>query len=139
MYEGASFFTIPCFFILSFWMKLLLTPVAELNNQDTKLLNVQKFLPSYTNKLNEIIHLTRHSKTLYENIQYGKKTSTLVILLLIYICIFLKLFVLCQIYLKKTFFYKEWLEFYKLTWFFKNLFSFLMAAMVVFTKNHVKL
>ena len=71
-------------------MKLLLTPVAELNNQDTKLLNVQKFLPSHTNKLNEIINLTRHSKTLYENIQYGKKTSTLVILLLIYICIFLK-------------------------------------------------
>ena len=59
-------------------MKLLLTPVAELNNQDTKLLNVQKFLPSYTNKLNEIIHLTRHSKTLYDNIQYGKNTCTLV-------------------------------------------------------------
>ena len=104
--------------------KFLNQPIFNSNSQ-IKITKIQKFwmfkevLHSHTNKLNEIIHLTRHSKTLYENIWYGKKTLTLVYILLLYLYITL---IICisfnlLIYNKQNIFYEFLIA---NLWFFYN-------------------
>ena len=81
-YRCWSFFTKPCMVIQSFWISILLTSIAEFNNQDSKLLYAPiNLLLFNTKKLNEVyqtINLTNHAKVLNDKTRFGKKTSTLV-------------------------------------------------------------